>query len=117
MKKSQCLQLIGILVVLAGCSVGQEAHSNANAIIHWGNGGEEQVHISPSNEHLIFSHVELAGSDIVVYSRIRGAGKNKCEYYVNEPLPHVRLTLCGDGNVELLNRGRTINVGKLIVFK
>ncbi|MBE1274986.1 hypothetical protein EH171_08740 [Enterovibrio baiacu] len=77
---------------------------------------KESVEVSSSNEHLVFQHASFTNQQLVIYSRIIGAGTPDCEYYVNEPQPSVRLTVCGDGNVELLEKGKVINVGKLMVF-
>lgn len=105
-------------LLLAGCAVPvQQAQVNSNGVIQWSSGVEESVHIAPTNEHLVFTAPSFLNSDLVIYSRIVGAGTDNCEFYVNEPSPHVRLTLCDDGNIELMNRGRTINVGKLTIFE
>lgn len=104
--------------LLTGCA-GYAPRENVdnNAVIHWSSGAKEKVHVSPTNEHLVFVSPSFMAQGVVIYSRIVGAGTEKCEFYVNEPMPNVRLTICGDGNVELLNKGITLNVGKLTIFE
>ncbi|OEE81966.1 hypothetical protein A1OQ_20430 [Enterovibrio norvegicus FF-162] len=101
--------------VLSACAVPQPA-IQANGVIVWSNGVEEKVRVSPSNDHFVFVSNGFSGSQVVVYSRINGASTPECEYYVNEPKPAVRLTVCGEGEVELLNNGVVQNVGQLSVF-
>ncbi|MEZ9527214.1 hypothetical protein [Enterovibrio norvegicus] len=88
----------------------------SNGVILWSNGVEERVQVSPSNDHLVFLSSGVISNQVVVYSRINGAGAMGCEYYVNEPMPNVRLTVCGKGEVELLEQGQTLNIGHLTVF-
>ncbi|MEZ8131815.1 hypothetical protein [Enterovibrio norvegicus] len=116
MKNAFYFPLTLLLASLFGCSVQGNDATKPNARILWANGVEEQVEVSSSNEHLVFRHASFTAQSLVIYSRIIGAGTPDCEYYVNEPQPAIRLTVCGDGNVELLNKGKVINIGKLMVF-
>ncbi len=116
--KVTSILMFSVPFLLAGCALqAPQQQVNSNGVIHWSSGVEESVHIAPTNEHLVFTSPSFMNQDLVIYSRIVGAGTENCEYYVNEPSPHVRLTLCDDGNIELMNKGRTINVGKLTVFE
>ena len=110
--------LSGFFFFLTGCSIQTDiSQIDSNGVIHWSSGVKENVHVSTSNEHLVFVSSSLMKREMVIYSRVIGGSTPECEYYVNGPMPHVRLTLCGDGNIELLNRGKTINVGQLTVFE
>ncbi|MDD1782461.1 hypothetical protein LRP49_14915 [Enterovibrio sp. ZSDZ35] len=112
----QGIILLGV-TVLTGCVQTAAPHVEANGSIQWASGVNEAVHVAAANEHLVFVEPSFLSKGVVIYSRIIGAGTPDCEYYVNEPMPLIRLTICGDGNVELLDRGQTINVGKLAVFE
>ncbi|CZF80154.1 hypothetical protein GCE9029_01887 [Grimontia celer] len=115
MKSLVFVPLFAFILLVTGCS-GPRSSIQANGSIVWSNGVEEKVRVSPSNEHFVFLHSGFTSSQVVVYSRILGAGTPECEYYVNEPKPEVRLTICREGEVELLESGIVMNVGQLTVY-
>ncbi|RXJ74961.1 hypothetical protein CS022_00005 [Veronia nyctiphanis] len=90
---------------------------NFNGVIEWASGTTEYVNVSSSSDFLTFSGTGFSSNSVVIYSRIAGASDNKCEFYVNEPNPKSRLVLCGDGEVRLMNSGKTLNVGRLKIFE
>ncbi|PML75575.1 hypothetical protein [Enterovibrio norvegicus] len=107
--------LIFSSLTITGCATSSNA-IQANGTILWSNGVVEKVRVSPSNEHFVFLHQRMYSSQVVVYSRIFGASTSECEFYVNEPKPEVRLTVCHEGEVELLENGAVINLGQLTVY-
>ncbi|USH03279.1 hypothetical protein K6Q96_04485 [Grimontia kaedaensis] len=107
--------LFVFLLLTSGCS-GPRSSIQANGAIVWSNGVVEKVRVSPSNQHLVFLYNSFTSSQVVVYSQIIGASTAGCEYYVNEPKPEVRLTICREGEVELLTSGVVMNVGQLTVY-
>ncbi|WP_407330969.1 hypothetical protein [Enterovibrio sp. 27052020O] len=115
MKCRHVLSLLLSASALVACSSPQQS-IQANGVILWSNGTEEKVRVTPSNDHFVFVHQGFSQSQVVVYSRITGASTLNCEYYVNEPKPAVRLTVCGEGEVELLENGVTQNIGQLTVY-
>lgn len=115
MRKIKFCVLICSVFTLSAC-VKPTLSLQSNGVILWSNGVEERVQVSHSNDHLVFLSSDMMRSQVVVYSRINGASNMECEYYVNEPMPQVRLTVCGNGEVELLEQGQTLNIGQLTVF-
>ncbi|WP_281544083.1 hypothetical protein [Grimontia sp. SpTr1] len=115
MKLSVFALILFSSLLITGCS-SPRSSIQANGVIVWSNGVEEKVRVSPSNEHFVFLHNGFTSSQVVVYSRIIGASTPECEYYVNEPKPEVRLTICREGEVELLESGVVMNVGQLTVY-
>ncbi|MGF1765985.1 hypothetical protein L4D06_01150 [Enterovibrio makurazakiensis] len=115
MKRRFVFPLLLSASALVACSSHPKSFQD-NGHILWSNGVEEKVHVTPSNEHFLFMNNSGVSAQVVVYSRINGAGTPRCEYYVNEPKPRVRLTVCGNGEVELLENGIVKNVGQISVF-
>ncbi|MDD1796046.1 hypothetical protein LRP50_23275 [Enterovibrio sp. ZSDZ42] len=111
----QATSVIAFLLFASACAT-VSPKIQSNGVILWSNGIEERVQVSPSNDHLVFVHSGVLNGQVVVYSRIIGASTAACEYYVNEPNPQVRLTICHQGEVELLDQGQTLNIGQLTVF-
>ncbi|MFD2180184.1 hypothetical protein [Veronia pacifica] len=110
--------LIAVLMSQACTSPMTNLMETHNGVIEWSSGTSEYVNVSLTAEYLTFVDRGFANQrHVVIYSRIDGASDARCEYYVNEPNPKARLTLCDDGEIKLIQGGNTLNVGRLKIFE